>query len=74
MEKLSTKAQLKVARHEHEINEPVNELVFQVEEKNRITIRKDILAQINDVCKKDELCGSLIEKLIDAEESFIQQL
>ena len=72
--KSSRKTQLKVDRNEDEMmNEPQNEIPFKGEKKDRIMIRLTILTQISAICKNDDMYESLIEQLIDAEESFVQE-
>ena len=72
--KSSRKTQLKVDRNEDEMmNEPQNEIPFKGEKKDRIMIRLTILTQISAMCKNDDMYDYLIEQLIDAEESFVQE-
>ena len=70
--KSSRKTQLESTRNKDGMNESQNQIAFKGEGKDRIMIRQTILTQIRETCKKDNMYDSLIEQLIDAEESFVQ--
>ena len=70
--KLNRKVQAEVSRNEDGLNEPQSRIVSEEVKNDRIIIRQNILTKISAVCKKDKTYNSLIEQLIDAEESFVQ--
>ncbi len=70
--KARIKSQLQEVPNNSGMQRLQNQQVLHGDKMERIAIRKHILTQINAICNNDKMYHSLIEKLIDKEESFVR--
>ena len=70
--KARIKSQLQEVPNNSGMQRLQNQQVLHGNKMERIAIRKHILTQMNEISNNDKMYHSLIEKLIDKEESFVQ--
>ena len=70
--KVRIKSQLQDAPNTNGMHRLQNQQYLHGDKTERIAIRNHILTQMNAICNNDEMYQSLIEQLIDKEESFVQ--
>ena len=62
----------KIVPYHADRNQVRNKIIFKGQTNNRISIRRNILAQLSACDESEELYDALKEELINVEESFVQ--